>query len=289
MSYSDSGYDIGAASAGSNEKVDQNGTYNSEGFNPYVDELPFQNFSSEYGAGGNCVGIAHLTSYLYNNKKVPSQGSYKCKINDKEKIIKWNIRRDDENKTLLNAGLYDYKDKTFVDEHSGDSVDYLSKDLSKGEKQFKKMIGCYLQKGNNKFNLDDYTNINGEHNDWSMIEKMKNYLDKGKIVDVYMLLKTGYGHAVNVYGYQYASEDEMAFYVYDCNILQDKRKGFKLNFEVCALQVKKIKDESGKDKFEYLYYPLKGGENITYMASSNQGLMEENAIVIVDEKWNVLK
>ena len=34
-------------------------------FDPYVDELPFQNFESEYGVSGNCTGIAHLTSYLF--------------------------------------------------------------------------------------------------------------------------------------------------------------------------------------------------------------------------------
>ena len=37
---------------------------------------------------------------------------------------------------------------------------------------------------------------------------MKNYPDKGKIVDVYMLLKTEYGHAGNVYGYRYASSNQ---------------------------------------------------------------------------------
>ena len=77
--------------------------------------------------------------------------------------------------------------------------------------------------------------------------------------------------------------------VYDSNLLQDKRSGFELNFEICALQVKKLENVNGKDKFEYLYYPLKGRNNIIYMASSNQGLMSTNAIVILDENWNVFK
>lgn len=289
VSFSDSGYDIGLSASNTNEYREDRGTDVTGEFNPYIDELPFQNFASEIGERGNCVGIAHLTSYLYNRRKNVSSGSYKCKINGKDKVVNWNLDKDEENKTLLDAGLYDFKDKSFVDAHSGDGVNFLNKDLSKGEKEFKKMVGCYWAEGNTRFDLNDYTNTNGKHDDWSMIESMLRYLDKGKIVDVYMLLKAGYGHAVNVYGYHYLADDEIAFYVYDSNLPQDRRAGFKLNFEMCVLQVKKIKDVSGNDKFEYLYYPIKGNENVTYMASSNQGLMEENAIVILDEKWNVLK
>ena len=289
MPYSDSGYDIGAAPSNSNDRDDAEEVSDVEGFNIYKDELPFQNFESEIGEGGNCVGIAHLTSYLYNKKKFPSSGSCKCKINGKKKEIKWNLKKDPANKTLMDVGLYDYKNSSFVDEHSGNGTNYLSKELSKGEKQFKKMIGCYWTKGNKKINLNDYANTNGRHDDYTMIEKMIDYLDQGKIVDVYMLMKGGFGHAVNVYGYEYYDDKEVTFYVYDSNLPQDKRSGFELNFEICALQVKKLEDVNGKDKFEYLYYPLKGRNNITYMASSNQGLMSTNAIVILDENWNVFK
>lgn len=34
---------------------------------------------------------------------------------------------------------------------------------------------------------------------------------------------------------------------------------------------------------------LKGRNNIKYMASSNQGLMSTNVIVILDENWNVVR
>lgn len=37
-----------------------------QGFDIYVDELPFQNFGSYISEGGNCAGIAHITSVLYN-------------------------------------------------------------------------------------------------------------------------------------------------------------------------------------------------------------------------------
>lgn len=289
MPYSDSGYDIGAAPPYSNEREDDNVESSVEGFNIYGDELPFQNFESEIGEGGNCVGIAHLTSYLYNRKKFPSSGAYKCKVNGKKKKIKWNLKKDPENKTLMDAGLYDYKNSLFVDEHSGNGTNYLNKKLSKGEKQFKKMVGCYWAKGNKKINLNDYANTNGRRDDYTMIEKMVDYLDRGKIVDVYMLMKAGYGHAVNVYKYEYLDDNELTFYVYDSNLPQDKRSGFELNFSICALQVKKMEHANGAEKFEYLYYPLKGRDNIKYMASSNQGLMSTNSIVILDENWNVIK
>lgn len=50
------------------------------GFDKYEDELPFQNFRSYIGTGGNCAGIRHLTSYLYNTGSFPSGGTYNCNI-----------------------------------------------------------------------------------------------------------------------------------------------------------------------------------------------------------------
>ena len=44
----------------------------SSGFDKWVDELPFQNFESYIATGGNCAGITHLSSYLYNTKSVPT-------------------------------------------------------------------------------------------------------------------------------------------------------------------------------------------------------------------------
>ena len=61
-------------------------------FDQYTDELPFQNFESEYAKGGNCAGISHLTAYLFNTGSAPASGSYGN--------ITWNLGVDSENLTL---------------------------------------------------------------------------------------------------------------------------------------------------------------------------------------------
>lgn len=286
--YEDNGYDVGNAGSNSeNASLNEDEQDKSQGFNKYRDELPFQNFSSEIGTGGNCVGIAHLTSYLYNNKRFPSKGSYKCKIDGKKKKVSWNLSKDKANATLMDKELYDYKYSAFVDEHSAKSNNYLYKDLTEGEEQFKKMIGCYYAQGNDIIDLNDYVMENGARNEYSLIEKMTAYLDKGRILDVFMYMKGGYGHAVNVYGYDYTESGELVFYVYDSNIPRDNCPGYEMNFETCILQVKKLENGNGPDTFEYIYYPFKGKENITYMATSNWGTMQRNSIVVSDEEWNI--
>lgn len=92
---------------------------------------------------------------------------------------------------------------------------------------------------------------------------------------------------MNVYGYNHTETGELVFYVYDSNIPHDERAGFQMTFETSVIQVKKLKNENGPDTFEYLYLPFQGKENITYMASSNWGLMQRNSIVVSDENWNI--
>lgn len=286
--YEDNGYDVGNSGNSrdnlSSPEEDQNSP---QGFNKYRDELPFQNFSSEIGGSGNCVGIAHLTSYLYNKKKFPSKGSYKCNVNGNKKKVSWDLSKHKENATLMDKELYDYKYSSFVDEHSAKSNNYLYKNLTKGEQQFKKMIGCCYAQGNDMIDLNDYIMENGERNEYSLIEKMIAYLDKGKILDVFMYMKGGYGHAVNVYGYDYVESGELVFYVYDSNIPRDQCPGYEMNFDTCILQVKKLENGNGPDTFEYIYLPFKGKVNVTYMATSNWGLMQRNSIVVSDEEWNI--
>jgi len=199
----------------------------------------------------------------------------------------WDLSKHKENATLMDKELYDYKYSSFVDEHSAKSNNYLYKNLTKGEKQFKKMIGCCYAQGNDMIDLNDYIMENGERNEYSLIEKMIAYLDKGKILDVFMYMKGGYGHAVNVYGYDYVESGELVFYVYDSNIPRDQCPGYEMNFDTCILQVKKLENGNGPDTFEYIYLPFKGKENVTYMATSNWGLMQRNSIVVSDEEWNI--
>lgn len=270
----------GSSSAENNEEDDERDHYHNyhTTFDPYTDELPFQNFESKYGTAGNCTGIASLTALLFNTGTFPASGDYQG--------VSWDLTTDSENNTLMDAGLYDYKSREFVNNHSGKYDNYLGEGLSDGETEFVKMIGALWMESNDKLPyLDDYVMTDGRTNDWSLAEKMMDYLDQGKILSVGLLLKNGTGHEVNIYDYYFTDAGELLFRVYDCNFPQNDLKNVELNCGgACYLQCKKIIREDGTSAFTYLYYPVKG--DMGYMASSNISLMEENAIVVADEYWN---
>jgi len=253
-------------------------------FDQYTDELPFQNFESEYAKGGNCAGISHLTAYLFNTGSAPASGSYGN--------ITWNLGVDSENLTLTDRGLEDYKSRTFVDEHLGMNDNYLGDGLTAGEQEFVKMIGAYWKEANDKIKLNEYamSNENGEKWDWSVAEQMTNYLDQGKIICASMLFRNGTGHEVNLYDYYYLENDdsELLFRVYDSNIPQNMRDGYVLNCDgACYLQCKRLTRPDGTESFSYLYYPIEG--NLDYVASSSKTLQPVGSFVATDENWNVFK
>lgn len=250
-------------------------------FDPYVDELPFQNFASQYGHNGNCAGIARLTSYLFNTGSYPKNGSY----ND----IKWNLSTDKHNATLMNPGLNDYKSNSFVDDHSSSFDNYISTDkLTSGEKEFVKMIGAVYQEDNEKLPyMNEYMVSNGWTPDWSVAEHMMDYLNKGKILNVGLYLKNGSGHTITVYDYYYNYAGELIFRVYDSNIPQNHMDDVELNCNgACYLQCKKVLRSDGTYGMNYLYYPIAGETG--YMASSNANLMSKSAIMVYDENLNIL-
>jgi len=279
--YEDDGFKLAASDSLTETNGDgEQKTYQNyhTSFDPYIDELPFQNFESQYGTNGNCSGISHLTAYLFNTGTFPTSGDYDG--------LSWDLSVDLENVTLSDSGLYDYKSRSFVDDNSGLFDNYLGEGLSAGETEFVKMIGAYWMESNDRANLNEYVMTNGRMNDWELAERMTAYLDQGKILCVGMLFKNYTGHEVNVYDYYYNAAGELIFRVYDSNIPQDNRDGYELNCEdACYLQCKEVIRKDGSRALAYLYWPIKG--NIEYMASSNQNLMEVNAMVVTDENWNV--
>lgn len=254
-------------------------------FDKMVDELSFGNFGSYISAGGNCAGISHLTSYLYNTKSFPETGSYTCTVDGTQKEIAWDLTTDKENATLMNLGLADYKDSSFVSSHSSNGNAVVDTGLSSGEEEFVNMIGCLWAEGNAANDLSQYVKQGGEKNRYKIVKKAKKYIDKGKVLDVYLYFYGLRGHAVNIYDYKEISEDEIWFYVYDSNIPQDN--GY-LASDACYLKVKKIVRDDGTSYFDYLYWPL-GKNSPRYLASSYEQLMPTSMIVIMDENWKVFK
>lgn len=258
------------------------------GFDKYEDELPFQNFRSYIGTGGNCAGITHLTSYLYNTGSFPSGGTYSCNVNGTYEPVEWDLSSDSENATLSDPGLMDYKDLDFVTDHS-ESGDYLSLNLTDGEQEFVNMIGCFWTEANDRIDMNAYEKATGEYYDAFLLNRMTSLIDQGKVLDVYLYMRGGGAHAVNLYGYEYVDENCVWFTVYDNNIPQDCKDGYMINADGngnCFLQVFIRKDGAGNDILEYLYMPLQGSKD--YIASSMKNLMKANAMVVMDENWNVL-
>lgn len=264
-------------------------TTNDNGFDKYVDELPFQNFESYIAPYGNCAGISHLTAYLYNTKSIPSSGSYECEIDGDNQVVTWDIGKNTDNATLLNPGLSDYKNEDFIDELSSTDNNYIQNGLSEGEKEFVNMIGCFWAEGNSKID-SSYLKASGTMEDYSILESIMDYVDSGKIVDVYMYMRYGGGHAVNIYGYKHtAYEDQTIFYIYDSNIPQDDRNGYTVDRTngTCMLQTIKVIDKAGNEKFIYAYWPMTSHES--YQATNYIGKQDWCMFVAMDENWNILQ
>jgi hypothetical protein len=281
--YSDAGQIIATSSSANgtstddDERVEYNNYHTS--FDPYVDELPFQNFETEYAPNGNCTGIAYLTSYLFNNGYFPSSGSYNG--------IEWKLSDDSDNATLTDKGLYDYKTRTFVDDNSGKYDSYIGGTLTDGETEFIKMIGACWQEGTDNLPyMNDYMISNDWSNDWELAEKMMDYMNQGKILNIGIYLRDGSGHEMTVYDYYFNTAGELIFRVYDCNIPQDKMDEIELNCNgACYLQCKKVLRSDGTYGMEYLYYPIKGLTD--YVASSDLNVMSQSVLIVSDENWNV--
>ena len=257
-------------------------------FDKYWDELPFQNFRSDIGTGGNCAGITHLTSYLYNTGSFPSSGEYGCSIDGVNQAVAWDLSADIENATLRDPGLFDYKTIDFIREHS-DGGDYLNSGLTRGEQEFVNMVGCFWAEANDRIDMNAYGKATGEYYDVSFLNRMTSLLDQDKVLDVYLYMRSGGAHAVNIYGYEYVNERCVRFAVYDNNIPQDCKEGYRVNTDEngnCFLQMMIRKDGAGNDILEYLYMPLSGSKS--YIASSMKNLMPYNVMVVMDENWNVL-
>ena len=250
-----------------------------------VNELPFANFKSYIGEEGNCAGITHLTAYLYNNRRYPSSGTY----TQDGQNISWNLTADQENATLMDPGLYDYKSKSFVADYFMGNR-YLDVDkLSEGEVEFVKMIGSAYLAGNkeaNRIYQYSYGGVNGNHiYDYALINEMKRFIDSGKILDLYLGMNDGTGHTVNAYAYEKdpVDPDVIWFKVYDPNFPRDKTGAMSMSPEGFRLKVtRRVKSVGNGYTFSYDYAPLL---NNSYGATSNRAVNRSPMLLVLDEDW----
>lgn len=110
----------------------------------YMFYLPFQNFRSYIFTGGNCAGIAYYTAALFNGEDILSSGDIAFTRNDGSTVeYTYDITSYDEDATLLDPMLYDFRDSSFVNDNrdANGLIDYNN--LSAADRQFVDMIGTY--------------------------------------------------------------------------------------------------------------------------------------------------
>lgn len=255
------------------------------GFYPEADTLPFGNFKTAYSPDGSCAGISHLTAYLYNQGSFPSRSSAAAFDSN----ITWDLSNDPDNYTLCEPGLYDFKDKNFVLEHSTDGQT-LNTGLTPGEMEFAKMIAAAYESGNNNAEFIFYELFGGNNvvQDYSVIESAIAYLESGKILDVYLDMVDGTRHTVNLIGYKQDTQnpDVIWFCVYDCNFPGNRTGDEPLSDAGFQLRVEKKLCASGNGyTFGFDYFPL---QDRSYGATSNPNISENNLIIILDEFGHLL-
>lgn len=223
------------------------------GFRLKSDAFQFPNFGSVYAPGGNCAGIARITRLLWDNRQFAVSGVYT--IDDRN--VDWNLH-DDDNKTLTDPGLGDYKTENFTSSHTGQD-NLLDQGLSDSENEFVKMIGC-LWREENDITRNAKINISTDDNRYTgdMIREAAKRLDNGEILGVGLEMGGIYNlaseqteasavsyHEVIVYGYEKIN-DFYRFYIYDSNYPNDKLKhnGTVYNIERNELKVWINKDDT---------------------------------------------
>ena len=259
------------------------------GFEIMKDELPFSNFKTTYSDGGNCAGIACFTAKLFNDKAFSSSGEYASeKYSDGSTELSWDLSVDEDNSTLLDPILSDYKENRFVVDHTKNSV--LLNGLSDGETEFTKMIAAYWAKTNDKIGKKSYMHdIDSDYGDmsWEMIEEMKWYLDQKKILVIGLMDTDGYGHAVNIIGYSEVIKNNthtVSFILYD-NEYPNNHRDFNKLVTPTLIVTRRACTEGYKDSFSFEYKPY---ADCSYKYSSSEGSTGKKMFVVMDSDFNVI-
>lgn len=258
------------------------------GFHPQWDTLPFGNFKTTFSPDGSCAGIAHLTTYLYNNDTFPARST--AAPWDSE--VAWDLTKDTENSTLCDPGLRNYKDANFITDRADSDGMIDMENVSAGEVEFFKMIAdTYLAANENaEFICKDL--IGGDFSrvqqSYAVIASAMDYLDSGKILTVYMDMVDGSRHAVNIYDYKVSEEnpDIVTFAVYDCNYPDNQTGTDGLSETGFNLIVEKKVNKAGTEyTFGYDYFPTNESD---YGATSNTKRTNGTLFLILDEQGHLL-
>ncbi len=231
----------------------------STGFHMRYDTLPFANYSSEM-TDGHCAGIAELTTRLYNTGTIPATGSYTLKQNHKKvpkgTVAHWDLTYDPENATLMDWGLYDFKDENFISKHTDENGELSYNGTTDGEKEFIRLVDAYWAEANETMPLSEEIVSSDYLYTEEEFMKILAFLDTGKICTLDLWSEEFGGHSVNIVAYNYVvpaagatiTDDCYALYIYDNNYPPLSRILYVHNY-------KKEKDVFPLDMTVFEYYP----------------------------------
>ena len=237
------------------------------------DVFLFGNFASKYSPNGSCLGVCTLTSRLYNTGYVEPEGRGYAINNE---YVYWDLSSYDDNKTLMDPGLADYKDRKFVRERGGTEETPVIPRENTGEEEFFKMIGSYHYLGNAIWhnNCYRYRTIWNNAERYEDLDSVLEYLDSGKVVIVGLSNDVG-SHAILAYDYYFdRNGDAIRFMIYANNLRNTK--GLLMTIEKT--------DSNGSFEFGY----NSGLEDYCFSSADLNGLFKEYSIIFMDESFNVL-
>lgn len=236
-------------------------------FNQDFEVLPFKNFATGISKDGSCMGVALLTARVHNKKSADENGSYY--IDDSYGTISWDLTKGEENRTLLDLGLYDYKNSQFVKERKN-SAGYVEA-KNDAEQQFLNMIACLWKEGNDISKRSCVYRLAGKINYYiGMFDGVKKRLNNGDVLICGMGTEKG-AHAVNIYKYTTEEDGTIIFSVYDSNY-----PGVEGTLRI----IPKTSPYGFKDSFEFEYV------TDAYTISSMN--VEKYFIIIMDDDMRIV-
>ncbi|MCR5212516.1 MAG: thrombospondin type 3 repeat-containing protein [Lachnospiraceae bacterium] len=284
----------GGTSASGMEKFSDNETF------------PFTNFGSYISNGGNCAGITGFTAALYNKGSVPATGSFD--FGEGLGTISYDLTKDIENATLLDRGLKDYKDESFVTDRSAKDYSLDNSKLTAGELDFVNAIGCYWGVANTRPTEPGWNDELRSPLKRETIENMKAMLDKNKVIilsaSIYEPQKLANGitskeafiggHSILLYGYsEYKKVDPYGdehihtdFYVYDPNCPNNHTTNIMYFEEYTVPEHGYFAEQfsiTGGQMIAYSYNPIG-----SYCMYDCAGILDQTYLSITDEDYNSL-
>lgn len=147
--------------------------------------FPFGNFQTNFAKQGNCAGISYYTMLLYNQKTAPATGSFDISslglgsdMTDGG-VAAYDISKNEENKTLLDPGLSDFRSADWMAEYQSGKKPI---EPDSADDEFFKMIATYWGESNSRDASPYIYNSRLQSVSYATVKRMMKAIDNGKIL-----------------------------------------------------------------------------------------------------------